>query len=178
MAAIVTAGIVALLEEALFRGALLSAFRQSLSWNGAVVLSSGIYALVHFFQRPAEPQTIHWHTGLRVLGEMLRGFIDLGQLIPGFINLFIAGLILGLARKRTGLLYFPIGLHAGWIFWLKSYGAVTDQALNTQTWIWGTRKLIDGWAASAVLMLTLWLVLRLTRSRDQRPTALPHSPAL
>ena len=56
---------------------------------------------------------------------MLAGFADFHALVPGFFSLTLAGILLGLAYQRTGNLYFSIGLHAGWIFWLKTYGAFT-----------------------------------------------------
>ena len=38
-----------------------------------------------------------------------------------FATLFVIGMILAWARLRTGSLWFPIGLHAGWIFAFKGY---------------------------------------------------------
>ena len=78
---------------------------------------------------------------------MLGGFADFHALVPGFFNLTLAGILLGLAYQRTGNLYFSIGLHAGWIFWLKTYGAFTTGAPHAATWFWGTGKMIDGWLA-------------------------------
>ena len=66
-----------------------------------------------------------WNSGLILLPRMLGGFADFHALVPGFFNLTLAGVLLGLAYQRTGNLYFSIGLHAGWIFWLKTYGAFT-----------------------------------------------------
>ena len=67
----------------------------------------------------------------------------------------LAGVLLGLAYQRTGNLYFSIGLHAGWIFWLKIFGTFTADAPNAAVWFWGTGKMIDGWLAFFVLLLTL-----------------------
>ena len=64
-------------------------------------------------------------------------------------------MILALAYQRTGTLYFSIGLHAGWIFWLKSYGFLTNSQAEAGTWFWGTAKLVDGWLALIVLTLVL-----------------------
>ena len=65
--------------------------------------------------------------------------------------------MLGLAYQRTGNLYFPIGLHAGWIFWLKIYGALTVAATRETDWFWGSGKMIDGWLAFFVLAFTLFI---------------------
>jgi CAAX protease family protein len=67
-----------------------------------------------------------------------------------------------LAYQRSGNLYFSVGLHAGWIFWLKSYGFLTNPGVAGNAWFWGSRKLIDGWLAFLVLSGTLWLAWRLS----------------
>jgi len=165
--AISAAVVVSVLEELLFRGTLLGGFRKSLSPACALGLSSFIYALLHFFQRPPPPEVIAWHTGLTTLGQMLRGFVDFQQLVPGLFNLTLAGLMLGWAYSRTGTLWLSIGLHAGWIFWLKSYGAFTVAVPGANEWFWGTRKLIDGWFALLVLAAAaVWLRWRLPPERE------------
>jgi hypothetical protein len=55
-------------------------------------------------------------------------------------------------------LYLSIGMHAGWIFWLKFYGVVTTARPGANTWFWGTSKLIDGWLALIVLSSVLVLL--------------------
>lgn len=153
--------LVSVLEEVLFRGALFGALCQSMNWKWALLVSSCAYSILHFFERPSEPGAINWMTGFRVLGEMLSGFARVEQLIPGFLNLTLAGLILGLAYRRSGSLYFSIGLHAGWIFWLKWYGLATDSAPHANIEMWGSRKLIDGWFAFFILSCVFsWIVWR------------------
>lgn len=153
--AALTAGGVAMLEELVFRGALFGALRQAWTWPKALIVSSVIYALLHFFQRPEPLSEIDWSSGLALLPRMMRGFGELEQLIPGFLSLTLVGVSLGLAYQRTGNLYFSIGLHAGWIFWLKAYGFLTLNVHGANTWLWGTHKLIDGWLAFIVLALVL-----------------------
>jgi membrane protease YdiL (CAAX protease family) len=160
---------VSLLEEILFRGAIFGAFRKIHSWFSAMILSSAIYALVHFFARPAPLTEIDWTSGFVTLGQMLVGFTNFQTLIPGFINLFLAGCILAVAVQFTGRLFFSIGLHAGWIFWLKSYGFISREAPGANTWFWGTGKLIDGWAASIVITLVLTVIL-ITKKRHNSQT--------
>jgi uncharacterized protein len=151
---------VALLEETFFRGTLLGGLRRAWSPIGALVLSSLIYAWVHFFERPPPPQTVEWHTGLVVLAQMCRGFLDVTALAPGFLTLALAGAILGLAFQRTGNLYFSVGLHAGWIFWLKLSGTLTSVPSQANSWFWGSGKLIDGWLAMGVMTVVLTLLMR------------------
>jgi membrane protease YdiL (CAAX protease family) len=149
--AALTAAVVALLEEVLFRGALFGALRKTYHWIVALVVSSMIYALVHFFRRVPSPPDITWASGFQLLPQMLSGFVEVQTLMPGFITLTVAGMILALAYHRSGTLYLSIGLHAGWIFWLKFYGFVTTSRGGANTWLWGSAKLIDGWMALIVL---------------------------
>ncbi len=170
LSAALTAVCVAVLEEIVFRGALFGALRQAWSWRKALTVSSLIYALLHFFQRPESLSTIDWASGLALLPRMMRGFGELEQLIPGFLSLTLVGVSLGLAYQRTGNLYFSIGLHAGWIFWLKFYGFLTREVAGANTWLWGTHKLIDGWLAFVVLALVLLGLRRRLVSCQQKPS--------
>src|SRR5436190_1317678 len=83
--------VLALLEEVLFRGAIFGALRKTFRWPAAMVISSTIYALVHFFSKPPSPVQIHFTSGLAVLPTMLGGFVDLEKVVPGFFNLTLAG---------------------------------------------------------------------------------------
>ena len=168
--AALTALVVSVLEEVLFRGALFGALRKAWSWPGALLVSSMVYAIVHFLESTKWTEPVTWLSGLAILPKMLRGFVDLHAVLPGFFNLTLAGAILAFAYQRTGNLYFSIGLHAGWIFWLKFYGAITRDSAGAPTWLWGTHKLIDGWLALPVLATTLFI---LVRRREANPQ--PHA---
>src|SRR5262249_10685524 len=108
-----TAVVVAVIEEAVFRGGLFGALRRVQDWKAALAVSSAVYALAHFLERTEYTAPVGWTSGLELLPRMLRGFGDLQALIPGFLNLTLAGAILGLAYQRTGNLYGSIGLHGG-----------------------------------------------------------------
>lgn len=159
---------VSILEETLFRGALFGALRKNIPWPFALMVSSGIYALFHFFAKPESPTFVHWNSGFITMASMFRGFTDFKMLMPGFINLCIVGGILGFVFQRTGNLYFSIGLHAGWIFWLKSYGLLTDRVARIDFGIWGSGKIIDGWLATAVLLFVFGILF--IRGQTQKRT--------
>jgi len=158
--AIGAAALVSLLEEAVFRGVLFGALMRHTSLGAAMGVSSVIYALVHFFERARHEGEVHWHSGLALLPKMLRGFTDWQMIVPGFFALTAAGIILALAVRATGSLYFSIGLHAGWIFWLKTYKFFTRPDDESHAWLWGTGKLIDGWVAFAALLATGWWLMK------------------
>jgi len=153
---------VAIIEEILFRGAIFGALRKAWDWRAALVLSSMVYAIVHFMQSADIPEPVTWTSGLRILPLMLRGFGNVDVLIPAFLNLTLIGILLGLAYQRTGTLYFSIGLHAGWIFWLRAYGNFTrPPADHTIHRFLGTQKLVDGWLTLCVLVITLIILISL-----------------
>jgi membrane protease YdiL (CAAX protease family) len=178
LGALATAVVVAVLEELLFRGSIFGGLRRAMPWGAALGLSSAVYAIVHFMGRPPAPGAVTWSTGLSTLPGMLRGFLDFRTLVPAFFSLALAGVVLGLAYQWAGDLYASMGIHAGWIFWLKSYGPLTSAAPGADGRIWGSDRLVDGWFAFAMLVLVLGVVALGTRGRPARnvaPLAEPDS---
>ncbi len=153
--ALATAAVVATLEEILFRGGIFGGLRRMLYWPFALLISSAVYAIVHFLERVELVGPVVWSSGLALLPHKLGGFADFHALVPGFFSLTLAGVLLGLAYQRTGNLCFSIGLHAGWIFWLKIYGQLTQAAPQAAVWFWGSSKMTDGWLAFCILAVTL-----------------------
>jgi uncharacterized protein len=159
------AAIVAMLEEVLFRGALFGAMRKAWPLAAALVISSAIYSLMHFTQKAPEPTIVTWSSGLTMLPQMFAQVADTHAVVPKFFVLFVAGLILAIAYQRTGTLFFSIGLHAGWIFWLKSYRFVSTPVPGASASFWGTDELINGWASLVVLIGVLVFVDRMYRPK-------------
>jgi membrane protease YdiL (CAAX protease family) len=163
---------VGMIEEAIFRGFVFGALRRTGGFLRAAAASSALYALVHFFRRPESPAEIGPWSGFDILAGMSAGFADWQSLVPGLLNLAIAGWILARCVERTGSLWLSVGLHAGWIFWLKSYAFLTRPQPLADSWVWGTSKLIDGWIALLALGLTAAAVEVATR-----PAAIREDPA-
>jgi membrane protease YdiL (CAAX protease family) len=171
LAAVATAVLVAVVEEVLFRGGLFGALRKASRWTTALVCSSAVYALVHLLASARLAGEVTWWSGLGLLPRMLHGLLDGQQLMPGFLCLTLAGAWLALAYQRTGNLYFSIGLHAGWVFWLKFHGFATSTVVEANEWLWGSHKLINGWLAFGVLAAGLAALARVTA--PQRTPAPP-----
>src|SRR5439155_10029252 len=93
ISAAITAVIVAVLEEVLFRGALFGALRKVMAWVPALILSSMIYAIAHFMESAKMNGPVFWYSGLELLPRMLRGFLNWQEIIPGFFNLTLAGVL-------------------------------------------------------------------------------------
>ena len=164
--AALSATLVAVLEEILFRGALFGALRQSLSFSRAAILSSAVYSLLHFLRQPEfASRRVEWTSGFEVLGQMLGGFTDFHVMIPAFFNYMLIGFLLALVFERSGSILFPIGLHAGLVFWLKSLNFVTNPVKGEASWFWGSEKVVDGWAAGILLLLVFLLIERTVPDR-------------
>ena len=157
--------VVSLLEELLFRGTLFGALRREHHWRLALMLSSIFYAAMHFFQRVKAPPEITWTSGVEQLLRMTIGFVDPPALMPGFLSLTLAGMALGLAYQRTGNLYFSLGLHAGWVFWLKTLNALTITGSGVTGWLRISKNLYDGWLGLAVSAGALAAVCLLTQRK-------------
>ena len=173
LGAAATALAVSVLEEILFRGGVFGGLRRVVHWPTALVISSAIYALMHFLQGPQLSGPIHWNSGLVALQSMLAGFGDVRQFFPGFLSLTVAGMVLALAYQRTGNLYFSIGLHGGWIFCLRTFDGLTTPSRGGQSWFYGSGKLIDGWLAFLVMILFLAVFTCWWPKSDRRTLTLP-----
>lgn len=93
---ILTYTIVAFVEEALFRGYILKNFMLSFNNYIALILSSLLFSMAH----GANPN-MDWFS---------------------FLDLFIAGILLGLSYIYTKNLWFPIALHFSWNFFQTLFG--------------------------------------------------------
>lgn len=88
--------IIAVVEEALFRGYVLRNLMYSFNKFIALVISSVIFSAMH----GANPN-MDWFS---------------------FLNLFLAGILLGMSYVYTKNLWFPIALHFSWNFFQSLFG--------------------------------------------------------
>lgn len=159
-----TALAVSALEEAFFRGALLGLVRRTASERTALAFVTGLFGVLHFLKPPDDPAPDHpvrWFSGFRALARAGWQFGDPQLLAGGLITLLLVGLILGLVRLRTRSLWLPIGLHAGWIFALKSFSRSSRHVAEPNL-IFG-KDMITGLGPVCLLLVTgglLWAWLR------------------
>jgi membrane protease YdiL (CAAX protease family) len=114
----------AVVEEWLFRGVLLGLWLRFTRPLAAAFGTSLWFAILHFLKPPsgtviADPA--HPLAGFDLLGKILLHFADPRFFVTDFATLTLVGMILALARLRTGALWFSIGLHAGWIAAFKAF---------------------------------------------------------
>ena len=155
---------VALLEEALFRGALTGLLLRGMGQTGALWWTSGLFAVVHFLKPdPAvKVSEVGWFSGFALVPHSFHQFAEPLLFLGGFGTLLTLGLVLGVALQRTGSLWMSIGFHAGLVLakgvFLKGFGQVSE----LQPWV--GPQLQVGLAPVCVLLLGGCGVWWLTRS--------------
>ena len=157
------------LEEIFFRGILFKGLLQSGSLSRAFVLSSLFYSALHFV-KPGEAYFVDGFdplAGFRHLFYTFTPFSEPLDILPGLFGLFLLGVVLSYAFLRTGNLFLSIGLHAGWIFGLKSVRVFGDYTRDDLGWLFGSSdpKIVSGVATWIGIISVLLLVHWLTRNR-------------
>ena len=127
---IASAFAVGFLEEYFFRGAMLGVCLRKMRVWSAVLVTSMIYAIVHFLKpdRHMELGEIEWHTGFKLLSSAFGRLANPQSFLAEFATLVVVGTVLAVVRLRTRSLWLPIGLHAGWVFGLKLFSELTDKS--------------------------------------------------
>jgi membrane protease YdiL (CAAX protease family) len=165
-----SAGVVATLEEWLFRGVILGCFRRALVDWAAVFCAAALFSIVHFLKPPETAAApADWLDGLRVLPSCFEKFSEPALLGAGFTTLFLVGWVLSWAVLRTRSLWLGIGLHAGWVFTKFGFTKLTKRTL-TDTMPWLGEDLIVGLGALTVVAcswLVAWLWMNYADSRNR-----------
>ena len=169
--AMLSAAAVSLLEETLFRGAMLGLVLRSARTWPAQIFVAALYAIVHFLKPPVDAAqlasdfgSVHWLSGFQLLPKVFWQFADPWLLLGGFVTLFLVGLILGLVTQRTRSLWCAIGLHAGWVLGLKSFSAVTAPT-SPDSLPWVGQNLLIGLGPLLTVLITAVLVRVFIKSR-------------
>ncbi|MDQ6911421.1 MAG: CPBP family intramembrane metalloprotease [Verrucomicrobiota bacterium] len=162
----VSALIVPLIEEPLFRGLILGVLLRASSRNVAVFFTSALFAILHFLKAPEKTSSVvHWNSGFLSIANSFSQFADPLLLAAGFTTLFLLGWILADARIRTGSLWLPIGLHAGWIFSSALFNKIAHREVEALPWL--GKSLLIGLAPLAVALVT-WALITLWLKHEHR----------
>ena len=154
-----TAAVVPLIEESLFRGLFLGVLLRGMSARPAIVLSAAIFSIIHFLKAPDQTTTVvKWSSGFVSLAHSLHQFGEPMLVLAGFTTLFIIGLILADARISTRSLWLPIGLHAGWILASAVFAKVARRELLALPWL--GKNMLIGLVPLAVCLVS-WVLLRI-----------------
>jgi uncharacterized protein len=142
---------VAVSEESLFRGYALTALSQSLSFWPAAVTMSILFALAHA--------------------------LNPGETVTGMVSVAIFGLVLAYSYRRTGSLWFAVGLHGSWdyaesfVFGVPNSGIVMSGALlhgqfHGPAWLTGGSAGPEGSVLVPVVLLAIPLIISLLWRAD------------
>jgi membrane protease YdiL (CAAX protease family) len=158
---------VAMLEEIIFRGFLLSLLLRSFSAATAVFWTTAIFTILHFLKPPDGLMTpdalVESGTGFWLIGQVLANFAKVDFFLAEFATLFAVGWVLAQARMITDRLWLAIGLHAGWVFGLKYFSALTrgSRPLRAGDYLpWLGENLRTGLVPCLVVLFTGWFVLQ------------------
>jgi CAAX protease family protein len=165
----------AFFEELFFRGILFLGLRQQSGSLRAYVLANLFYSVLHFV-KPGESYFLNGLeplAGFRHLAGTFEPFLEPLEIAPGVFGLFLIGIVLSYAIVRTGSLYLSIGLHAGWVFALKSMRVFGDFTRGDLGWLFGSTdpKIVSGVVTWIGIALVGLAVYRLTRGRSDSAAA-------
>ena len=131
-----SAAVVAIIEEALFRGLFLGVLLRGYRPVAAALLSAGIFSIVHFLKAPDQTTTaVSWTSGFISLAHSFDQFTEPMLVLAGFTTLFLIGVILAHARLRTRSLWLSIGLHGGWVFANGAFNKVAHREIVALPWL-------------------------------------------
>lgn len=188
-AVLVGAGIaavaVALVEEWLFRGAFTAVVARTFGPHATLWCIALIFAVLHFMEPPENlriaDESVNSGTGFHLAGAMFGRLAQADTFTGAFLTLLVVGLMLGWARLATGRLWLGIGLHAGWVFVLKTYSGLTRRSRKADEFIepfWIGGDLRTGvlpllFLLATAVLLALYLMLTRRNREDQLPIKAP-----
>ena len=155
--------VVAVIEECLFRGAIFGLFRRNLQPFAALACVTAIFSILHFL-KPDEDFVIAqvgWLSGFTLLPHTFHLFAEPMMLLAGFTTIFVLGWVLGYGTLRTRSLWMAIGLHAGVVFVKMGFAKFTKRDAELLPWIGSELQI--GLVPVVVLALGgvfVWLWLR------------------
>lgn len=154
------AAFVALFEEILMRGVFFRSMVRDFSLCGAIVVSSGVFAVLHCISGGHRVGP-GWDSGLGL--RMVKDyFISGGSVLPDLrlmAGLFILGCLLCLLYLWTGSLWPAIGLHGGLVLGSKLVKISWQRVAEFPEWLFGDERfIVSGVACWILLLVTLLLV--------------------
>lgn len=159
---LLSAIVIAIIEEAFFRAFLLGGMMEDFGNRVALIASAAIYALAHLVRSPARYYVSGYEpaAGLFNLAHSVDQFSNPAIAIPTLIGLFLLGLVLGEAYILTGSVYFSMGLHCGFVLGAKLWPKIILNRAAITWWIagGGAIPLIGGaaaWVIAIVILATL-----------------------
>ncbi len=146
---------VALIEETFMRGAMHTGIARESGVRAAILLTSLLYAAVHFVGRYRIPlEELGPDSGLRHVLGTLADFATPLDILDAFLALFAVGVLLGMVRHLTGNIAACLGLHAGWV-WIIALLRESSQPQAQHPW----RMLLSEFDGVVGWLVLVWTVV-------------------
>ena len=108
---------VGFIEETMLRGVMFAAIQRESGTKSAIILTSLVYAAVHFLAKYyIPPEQVTSHSGFTLLAGMTNWFSRPLEMVDAYMCLFAVGMVLAIIRARRGNIAACVGLHAGWVW--------------------------------------------------------------
>lgn len=156
--------LIALLEEPLFRGLLLSQLTTKMPLTLAILISSVYYAGLHFLKTDTDLplSEISVVSGFPLMLEAFANLLN-PQIQSALWSLVTVGIFLGVLRSQfnTGL-GWCVGCHASWVWQIKLSKSLfnTDPASPYHAWVSSydgiIGPLVTLWLGAAVILFLSW----------------------
>jgi membrane protease YdiL (CAAX protease family) len=158
---------VGFLEETFFRGLLQGAVLRELRRPLlGIAIVSIVYSALHFLARDRIPhEQVDWQSGLTLLKSVGANFAAPSTIVDSFLALVAVGGLLGLITWWTGSIALAVGLHAGWVWMMRTtVGATAANEDSPLSWLISDA---DGYTGWLVLAWTLVISTVLVRMRHR-----------
>ena len=145
-------------EETLFRGIVLRRVRRDAGDVLAVAATALVYAAVHVIRARSFAAPVHAWSGVQQTSVLFAPLAS-GAALPQVVGLSLLGVLLAVARLRSGALWLPIGIHAAFVAAFR-VGRLFFEIRPTPGWLVGTGWPplvggVAGWIAVGVAALLL-----------------------
>jgi membrane protease YdiL (CAAX protease family) len=165
----VIAGAIAIgfLEETFFRGILLRSMARSIRPAGAIIVTSLVFASIHFIRNKTDGQLedLHWLSGFVYLKGSFASYSD-PAVIGSWLTLFTCGVFLSFLSLHHGHIGSAIGVHCGWVVILGITKKLTDDDPSSPLiWMIGSYDKITGYLAFAILTVICTAFYFFTRKK-------------
>ncbi len=152
---LVLALLISFVEEPLFRGILLAAFRRKMTIVGAIILSSFYYAALHFLKSKTDIpyEQLNIASGFQLMAEAFVNWIN-PEIVSALLALWVVGIFLAIIRTEFGnSLGVCIGCHTSWVWQIK----VSKDFLDTNPQS-DYLYLVSSYDGVVGPLVTLWLL--------------------
>jgi len=148
--------LIAMIEEPLFRGLLLTGLSRKLPLIAAVGISAFYYAALHFLDSKTNipASDLNLFSGFKLLGEAFANLLN-PDIFSAFLALLMVGIFLALIRtQKPASLGLCIGCHSAWVTQIKLSKSLFNTNPNSDYFY-----LVSSYDGVIGLLVTVWLAV-------------------